>query len=206
MALEKARLINTVTGEEIPVLFNPTEYTVEKGNQYAEIAIPGLEAPLLQFNRGNARMLTMDLFLDTSESARDVREFSRKITALLDIEPDTHAPPVCRFIWGGGESFTGVLEKAIQRFTMFLADGRPVRATVGVTLREFLTGLAERERPRQSPDRTKLRTVIEGDALWQLANREYGDPAQWRHIARASGIVNPRLLRAGSDLIIPPIE
>lgn len=205
MALEKAKLVNADTGEEVAVLFNPTEYAVEKGNQYAEIAIPGLEAPLLQFSRGNARTLTMDLFLDTSETGQDVRVHTKRITSFLDIDPETHAPPVCRFVWGGGESFTGVLERATQRFTMFLADGTPVRATVGVALKEFRTGL-NREKPLQSPDRTKVRTMGEGDSLWLLAAREYGDPAQWRFIARESGIVNPRRVKAGTDLVIPPIE
>lgn len=205
MALEKAKLVNVNSGEEVTVLFNPTEYAVEKGNQYAEIAVPGLEAPLLQFSRGNARTLTMDLFLDTSESGEDVRSYTGRITAFLQIDPETHAPPQCRFTWGGGESFTAVLERATQRFTMFQADGTPVRATVGVVLREFKSGASGRERPLESPDRTKVRTVGEGDALWLLAAREYGDPGQWRAIARASGIVNPRLLKAGTAVVIPPL-
>jgi nucleoid-associated protein YgaU len=39
-----------------------------------------------------------------------------------------------------------------------------------------------------------------------MAAREYGDPAQWRPIARASGIANPRLLTPGADVVLPPIE
>lgn len=206
MALEKAKLINTVTGEDVSVLFNPTEYSVEKGNQFAEISIPGLEAPLLQFTRGNARTLSMDLFLDTTESNEDVRTHLRKITALLDIQADTHAPPVCEFVWGGGDTFRGVLEKASQRFTMFLSDGTPIRATVNVSIKEFKTGLTSRESPLESPDRTKVRTVKEGDSLWFLAATEYGDPAQWRFIAQESGIANPRLLRPGREVVLPPIE
>ncbi|MCP5107173.1 MAG: peptidoglycan-binding protein, partial [bacterium] len=46
-------------------LFNPTEFTVEKGNQYAEVNIPGLPASLYQFVRGNSRSISMDLFFDT---------------------------------------------------------------------------------------------------------------------------------------------
>src|SRR5678816_4399814 len=33
----------------IPVQFNPTEYTLEKGAQLAEITIPGIDSPILQF-------------------------------------------------------------------------------------------------------------------------------------------------------------
>ena len=49
----------------VPFLFNPTEFTVEKSNQFAEINIPGLDSSLFQFVRGGARTLTMDLLFDS---------------------------------------------------------------------------------------------------------------------------------------------
>ena len=60
------------------VQFNPTEYTLEKSAQIAEIAIPGIDSPILQFIRGQNERLTMDLLFDTTasgmdESATDVR-------------------------------------------------------------------------------------------------------------------------------------
>ena len=55
----------------IPVQFNPTEYTLEKGAQIAEIAIPGLDSPILQFIRGQTEKLTLELFFDTTESGMD---------------------------------------------------------------------------------------------------------------------------------------
>ena len=36
----------------ITLLFNPTEYQLQKSNNFAEIAIPGLETPPLQYVRG----------------------------------------------------------------------------------------------------------------------------------------------------------
>ena len=62
----------------IPVQFNPPELTLSKGAQIAEIAIPGLDSPILQFIRGQNEKLTLDLFFDTTTIA--------KITpALLDV-------------------------------------------------------------------------------------------------------------------------
>ncbi len=64
--LEKAKIKQLVPdGPEIDVLFNPTEYRLSKSNQFAEVAIPGLTAPMLQFGHGNAQTLTMQLFFDT---------------------------------------------------------------------------------------------------------------------------------------------
>ena len=39
-----------------------------RGDQFAEIAIPGLDAPLQQFVRGQAEKLTLDLFFDTTDN------------------------------------------------------------------------------------------------------------------------------------------
>jgi len=51
-----------------------------------------------------------------------------------------------------------------------------------------------------------VRTAKQGDSLWLLAAKEYGDPAQWRCIARESGIANARLLAPGTALVLPPLE
>ncbi len=90
------------------VLFNPNEYRLSKANQFAEVAIPGLRAPLLQFGHGNAQTLTMQLFFDTYDPASpaqksskntDVRLFTQKVTDLLQINSELHAPPVCQMPW-----------------------------------------------------------------------------------------------------------
>src|SRR5439155_14441149 len=108
--LEKALITNTVTGQRIPVMFNPEEYTVNRDINYAQIGVPGLSAPVIQFVHGNMQTLEMELFLDTYESHKegsralnaagdDVRELARKVTDLMNIDPATHAPPVLLFTW-----------------------------------------------------------------------------------------------------------
>ena len=39
-----------------------------------------------------------------------------------------------------------------------------------------------------------------------VAEREYGDPDLWRLIAKANKIDNPRSLKPGMELVIPPLE
>jgi hypothetical protein len=65
--LEKAIIINTVTGDKIPVQFNPEEYSVNRDINYAQTAIPGLSAPITQFVNGNAQTLEMEFLVDTYE-------------------------------------------------------------------------------------------------------------------------------------------
>lgn len=195
-------------GTEISVLFNPTEYSIEKSNLFSEIAIPGLESPLIQFTRGNIKTLTMDLFFDTytDKGGEDVRNYTNQITDLLKIDSKLHAPPVCLFSWGK-LNFTCVLERATQRFTMFNSDGTPVRATLSVTFKEYTTvDIQVRTPPRSSPDQAKRRIVKQGDSLWLWAAREYGDAAKWRPIADENKIENPRFLEPGMEILIPPLE
>lgn len=204
MALEKATIEPYIGGESIEVLFNPTEYQLTQSNQFNEVAIPGLAAPLIQFGRGNARSLSMQLFFDTYEDGSDVRKHTQKLINLLKIDDELHAPPVCQFTWGD-LTFVGVLEQANQRFTLFLSNGIPVRATVDVTFKEFWDEKEQGGR-LQSAHFAKRYVVQLGETLSSIAGRKYGDPTLWRKIAEANNIDDPLDLRPGQVLVIPPAE
>jgi hypothetical protein len=196
----------------IDVQFNPTEYTLNKGAQIAEIAIPGLDSPILQFIRGQNERLTLDLFYDTTdegmgEPARDVRDLTKSIYQLVKIQPQTHAPPRICFTWGKGLSFKAIVESVQQKFSLFNPVGIPLRATLSVTFREYKT-LEEqlKELNLQSSDHTRRRVVKRGETLSQIAGEEYEDPDEWRLIADANpeAAANPRRLTPGTVLEIPP--
>jgi hypothetical protein len=200
---------------EITVHFNPTEYAVEYSASYQETAIPGLSNPILQFVNGTADMLTMDLLFDTytDGGGRDVSEDTRQFTDLVAIDADTHAPPRVEFIWGG-PPFKAVVEKISQRFTMFQGDGTPVRATLGVTFKQYKSIAEQLDNPRRnSSDKTKHRILgkVEGfrptaATLWQLSAEEYGEARFWREIARANGIEDLRTLERGDTVLVPPLK
>lgn len=195
----------------IPVQFNPTEYNLNKGAQIAEIAIPGIDSPILQFIRGQNEKLTLDLFFDTTElgmedAAVDVRTLTNSIYQLVKIQPKTHAPPRIRFIWGAGLRFKAIVESVGQKFTLFNPLGIPLRATLTVAFREYKT-LEEQiaEMNLQSTDHTKIR-VVGNETLNQIAFEEYGDPRAWRHIAEWNDITSPRQLKPGDVVEIPPLD
>jgi hypothetical protein len=116
----------------IPVQFNPTEVLLQKQTEFAEIALPGLDAPLLQFVRGGAETLELELFCDTTKSgtgedAEDVRRYTDPLRQLVKVQPGTHAPPRIRFTWSQGLSFQAVVTGIEQKFTMFSSGGVPLR-------------------------------------------------------------------------------
>ncbi len=210
MALEKAYIqpLNEQgrnKGSRIEVMFNPEQYTIEKSVNYQRTNLPGLQTPATQFVYGNAQTLKIDLFFDTYESGVDVRVHTSLVTGLLNIDRNIHAPPVVKFVWGKLE-FKAVIDSVSQNFTMFLDSGIPVRAKLGVSFTEYRT-ISEQltGTPKNSPDRTKYYVLTEADRLWSLADKFYGDASQWRVIAKANNVDNPRLLEPGAELSIPPL-
>lgn len=228
--LQKALLVANYSNglsELFDVQFNPTELSFEKGAQIAEIAIPGLDAPLLQFVRGQNEKLTVDLFFDTTEGgtgpgATSVTTLTDRVYSLIKIEPAGHAPPICTFIWNwkfpgsnisvlaGNQrrnQFQCVVESIRQKFTMFAPDGTPLRATLSLTLREYKTLDAQLAQLNlSSPDRSHSYVTQTRDTLAGVARQFYNDPTQWRAISEANGIEDPRRLVAGLSLSVPTIR
>lgn len=208
------------------VPYNPTELSFQKAMRFAEIAIPGLDAPLQQFVRGEAEKLTLELFFDTTDQgtglgATSVTSLTDQVFSLARINPQTHAPPVVTLAWNShfpGDSlqpamaaqdrhtFTGVIESINQKFTLFSPEGIPLRATVNLTIREYRTLEDQIDKLNlQSPDRTHSHTLAGGETLSAVAAEEWNRPGEWRQIADANNLEDPRRLRVGTFLTIPVI-
>ena len=228
MALEKANLTVEREGksESFLVQFNPSEYNISETVNYAEKNIPGTPGPITQFVSGASASLSLSLTFDTydtpvngvreseqkaeltQQKARqpaDVSQLTRRVADLVAIDGSLHRPPMVTFSWGA-LSFKGVVTDLKQTFTMFLPNGMPVRARVELTLKS-VTDLAEekRKRPFESPDRTKYRTIHQGEHLWNFAAQEYGDAELWRVIARENGLMNPLDLEPGQVIKLPAL-
>lgn len=227
MALEKAKLIiEKENGEEtLKVQFNPAEYNLSDSVNYLEKSIPGTPGPITQFISGASSTLTISLLFDTYDTPEngvrvqsgkglddmkthkptDVSLLTRKVAALTNIAGNLHRPPTVTFAWGALH-FKGVVTDLKQTFTMFMPDGMPVRARVELTLKSVTDVAAKkRESPFESPDRTKFRTIHQGEQLWNYAAQEYGDPEQWRVIARENGLMDPLEVWAGQVIKLPAL-
>ena len=215
MAMEKALITNCVTLEKIPVLWNPEEYTLNKDINYAQAAVPGLTGPITQFVNGNMSTLEMELLVDSYEAHEegatkvaaksDVRLLTDKITGLMAINSDTHAPPLLLFTWGL-LSFQCLLSRVSQRFIMFLPDGTPVRARLTVTFNEYMDPETAAQTPiKLTADYSKEVVVNENETLSLIAGKLYKNPQLWRPIAIFNRIDDPRSIRAGQRLRVPSL-
>lgn len=212
------------TGKKLFAQFNPTELQFQKQAQIAEIAIPGLDSPLLQFVRLQNEKISLDLFFDTTDTGMD--DNAKSVTLLTDpfyelikIDSHSHAPPRIVFGWGsafpgGGitdveqqrHAFNCIVDSFTQHFTLFSPNGTPLRAKLTVSLREYKT--LEQQVAQlnlQSSDVTKAYVVQSGDTLPKIAYQAYSDPTAWRTIANANGIIDPTVLTPGAVLSLPAV-
>jgi hypothetical protein len=191
----------------IPLRFNPTEYQLQKTNNFAEIPIPGLESPPIQFVRGTCEKLVAELLADTSDTLEDVRrKYTNGLRDLMRINQELHAPPIVRLTWDD-QVFLGVIESLNISFTLFTPTGIPIRAKLNLTLKEYRpVEIQAKEQPKASPDVAKRHTVRRGDTLSGIAALAYNDPTRWREIARNNGIQDPRRLEPGRELLLPRLR
>jgi hypothetical protein len=213
--LVKATITNLDTDESVEVMFNPTEYSFTKSNNWQVPKKKGANVPPLEFNGGNPTDLKVTLMFDTYETGEDVRKkYTNAIWNLAMVneqkkDPKTKKgqPPKCEFRWGTMWSFKAVLATVSQKFTMFLPDGTPVRASVDVTFKQIEDeGLYPKQNPTSGgvPGH-RSHTLKEGETLDWIAAQEYGNSNHWRYIAEVNGIDNPFKVTPGTVIALPPL-
>lgn len=211
----------------LPVQFNPATLAFDKGVQVAEIAIPGLNNPVRQFIRGKTETLSVELFFDSTErgtgkNAVSVTTLTDPFFGLVKIDPKTHASPVCSFVWGSkfpGDSlperygsqrrteFPCLVTSVKQEFKLFSPEGTPLRAVLTLALEEYIPLQTQIDTINpQSSDHTRSHVVEHGQTLTQLAAQYLGSARDWRHLADANALTDPRRVPAGLTLTIPPLS
>jgi LysM repeat protein len=209
MPLQQLTITVEHSGQRIVVRYNPEEYSVNKDNNFAAQSIPGLGSPLVQFVNGNQRTLEVELFFDSYDTPtfvkEDVRVQTNHVAGLMKLDSDLHAPPVL-VVGMASLQFRCVLSRVNQRFIMFLPSGMPVRARLTCTFIEYVDPAREAAAANlQTADFSKVHVVAATETLSEIAGRLYDDVSQWRPIAVANGIANPRTIRPGDALRIPAL-
>jgi hypothetical protein len=206
--LVPAKIINLSTGEEAQFMFNPNEYTISKSNTWELKPVKGKDIPVISFKQGGPQSLKLQLFFDTYEEGTDVRHHTDIIWKMMGVDIGTRnvksnksAPPLVAFQWGR-LYFKAVIKQMSQKFTLFLADGTPVRTTVDLTLDQLLD---EADYLPQAPASPAQETTVvptnSSDRIDNVAAQQTGDASNYRDVAAANNVDNPKKLP--SSLNIP---
>jgi len=158
----------------------------------------------------------------------DVRDLTRPFWDLTEYEGQgSHSlePRLVRLFWGKGLDILATVESVSEQFERFSPNGLPQRSWLSLRLLRVHDQLPPDEPPvlhpaTQMPTSERLAAAsdpswgvheklgdgVQGEHLWQLASRYYGDPRLWRLIALANDIANPLKIQAGKLLKIPPLK
>lgn len=203
------------SGQALVVQFNPGSYSVSKTVKWTPTGEHGRpNAPRLKFQSGDSRSLSLELFFDVTEAdaqPADVRELTGPLVALTRCSKahgQSRHPPFVRVSWGGAAPpnsdlpFIGVISSLSQNFTMFAPNGRPLRATVDLTITE--SSDPKQDHLLDSGSYRLARIEDRKTSLAQVAGSHFGRSADWRVIAEANGTEDPLKLNVGGWLKLPP--
>lgn len=141
----KFTLIALDTNAIVVAQNNPKLIVIEKSVAWAQAPTSLSDQPELQFKRAQGRTMSFELEFDTSAGGTDVHAAHVvglvALAMIMDPSPmapeDKRRPPRVRVADGAGAIlFEGVVESVETRYTQFLANGTPVRATCSVMLKE----------------------------------------------------------------------
>jgi hypothetical protein len=199
-------------GSPLSFQFNPETLTLSKGAQWIRHQAKSAEqVGVPEFTGSLPRRLDVELFLDAADTHNT--SVQKGVETLLgwcvptarSIANDAASAPRVKFSWGsfGTASFFGYLEEVSATYSLFDADGTPLRATCAVRLTEAGDPTPRQNPTSGSPGTRRTHRLVVGDSLELLAHREYGDATAWRVIAEANGIDDPLRLRPGTEILVP---
>ncbi|AKJ02898.1 hypothetical protein ATI61_11387 [Archangium gephyra] len=201
------------------VQFNPESLKVSFSNQVVTPSGAGdaRGTPGRQYVGAGTTKLALQLWFDVTHpepaaaKVDDVRMLTQKVAFFITPKKEQGGEnlvlPAVRFLWGTFQ-FDGVMDSLEESLEFFSPEGKPLRANVSFTLSqqkitEFAFGKAAAPTPgsARTPSGKPTGTVpmvqaAAGVTLQGLAAGA-GQGADWRAVATANGIENPRLLQPG---------
>lgn len=221
--IEKARLVEldanfeeVAGGQSAEVQFNPDTLKVSYANQLQQPqggSDQGGGAAQQFVGAGTTKLavqLWFDVASDEAAEVDDVRELTRKVAWFIipqEVQGQSgkFRPPVARFIWGSFQ-FDGILEGLEENLDLFSEEGRPLRASLGLTISQQKMQFTIRPIPPSdpaagatAPGTRPLTTPANGQSVQQAASAQ-GNGANWQQAAAANDVDNPRFPPRGRPL------
>lgn len=211
--LEKA-FLQVETGDNLPCLFNPSNISVSRSNNWSSNPMPGGDVSKLRFVGANSGSLSLELTFDTTDDGSPVTKYTGKLMKLMEVDYSLPGadetsrngrPPTVTFHWGDLHSFPAVVTNLSLNFTYFSSSGTPLRATASLSLQQYdkSDAFGPQNPTSGTPSPHRVHRVQPGETLDRISAKYYGDSTQWRRLAAANGVEDPLSLRPGTLLSIP---
>jgi hypothetical protein len=207
------------------VQFNPDSLKVTFANQLQQPQGTGDQGgpQAQQFVGAGSTKLAAQLWFDVTQSlgdlpdVTDVRELTKRVAYFITPRgepvnaPKKFMPPAVRFSWGTFR-FDGIMESLEETLELFSPEGRPLRASVAITITQqkittfaFNEGVPEPPAFTRRAGTTPQTAAAAGSSVQSMSSSPAGGDSaaaaaggrEWQSIAVANGIENPRRLDPG---------
>ena len=212
-------------GKVFTVMFNPDQVTYKKEAHWNFQHANGQDLPGGAYTGAVPPTLSLTLIFDGTEKGDNVAKIINELSELTKVDPalsngtvssggrnahqvsptEHHRPPWVTFQWGKYLSFKAAITSLICRFTLFLDDGTPVRASVDVVFTQIVDENAFQKQNPTSGGRTgeTVHRLAPRETLDQVAYASFGQTGLWRALAAFNGIDDPLRLQAGDPILLP---
>jgi hypothetical protein len=221
-------------GKRATVQFNPDSLKVSFANQIATAEGGSQKGTAGQLHVGvGTTKMGLQLWFDLTRLTEgatptdDVRDLTKEVTFFITPKKQTsgketkYIPPAVRFQWGTF-TFDGIMESLEETLDYWSHDGKPLRATVSLSLSQqkieaFELGARNAGKAQEissllslmggptagrAVGTTPMSQATAGTTLQSLAD---GAGTDWQSIAAANGIETPRFLQPGRLVNLNPI-
>jgi phage tail protein X len=195
---------------EYDVLVNPDKYNDKSELKYSTNSSPlGVSAETVKFRGAGSKLFNMDFFFDSTGvlSEEPVDDQIDNLKELIySYNGDIHEPNYVKILWGTQSLFEGRLKEWDILYSMMDLNGTPLRAEIKAI---FIGSVSAKkkalEERKNSSDLTHIRTVKAGDTLPSMCFKIYGDSKYYIQVAAFNGMDNIRVIRAGDQVVFPPL-
>lgn len=195
-------------GKSVTVQFNPDTLKVTFANQVVQPQGGDQSSgdKGQQFVGAGTTKLALTLWFDvtamTQNALDDVRRLTGEVIYFMTPQPAKEddkklVPPGVRFSWGSF-LFDGIVEGLEESLEFFAPDGKPLRASVNLTLsqKKILVSSFTGDGSVKTKGNKPLSPAKSGDSIQSLAGAK-GKNGGWQGIAAANGIEDPLRLKPG---------
>jgi hypothetical protein len=196
---------------EYTVRFNPEKLNESYTIKYNETQPDGSSGNAPKFVKIIPNELTISILFDKTiiKSNEVIPDVDDQIEAfkkiVYDYTGETHRTNYVKLSWGTF-IFKGQLKELTLNYEIYNSDGVPLRAKANCTFMQVIDNQTRSGvESRSSPDLTHIYIIREGDSLPMISDKYYGDPSYYIELAQVNELDNFRNLRAGDQLVIPPL-
>ena len=134
-ARTKGVIMNRVTGEYKPFIYNPTTFSNSRSVNYTSIKSAGSSYPLTQYVNGNEKQISFELFL-YDKVGNKVNEYIDFLNTFLPVKGTRfNVPPTLIYSFGNYVSECVLLSLETE-YTDFDINLKPTSAKVKISLME----------------------------------------------------------------------